>query len=269
MRYGHAPARAAAAAGLILLAGCVTSTQATRLQKDLDDVKRQLFQVQQETTASRTQIEEVARRLGPGAQSPSSSQAQLGGAIQTLLDQVQALSERLKESNSRMASLAQDIEGLRESARRAGAPGPTAPAMQPTAPAAGVPAGSQADQTFKTAYADYSKGNYELAVMGFNEFLRSAQSHPLACDAQYFIGECYYSQGKFTEAAESFDQVLQKYPSGERVAAALLKKGYAQIESGQTSAGVSTLQRLIDTHSDSGEARLAAERLKQLGLRSR
>jgi hypothetical protein len=33
--------------------------------------------------------------------------------------------------------------------------------------------------------------------------------------------------------------------------------------------GIATLQKLIDAHPDSGEARLAADRLRQMGLRSR
>jgi TolA-binding protein len=51
--------------------------------------------------------------------------------------------------------------------------------------------------------------------------------------------------------------------------ASLLKKGLAQIQAGQTTQGVSTLQKLIETQPQSEEARLAAERLQQMGLRSR
>jgi tol-pal system protein YbgF len=235
-----------------LFSACVTSTQATRLQKDLDDVKREIFQVQQDSAASRSKIEEVARRLG-NAEAPSSSQADLSATMRALLDQVQALSERLKETSARMASLSQELQGVREQAGRggtaSGAPAASPPGAGPGAPP-GARAGSPADAAFK-------------------EFLRSGAGQPLASDAQYFIGECFYSQGKFKEAADAFDQVVQKYPSSDKVAPALLKKGYAQIESGQTASGVATLQKLIDMSPDSGEARLAGERLKQMGLRSR
>ena len=46
-----------------LLTSCLTSTQATRLQSDLDEVKKQLFQVQQDTAASRSKLEEVDRAV--------------------------------------------------------------------------------------------------------------------------------------------------------------------------------------------------------------
>ncbi|HET6372352.1 MAG TPA: tol-pal system protein YbgF, partial [Candidatus Polarisedimenticolia bacterium] len=130
-------------------------------------------------------------------------------------------------------------------------------------------AGGQADQVFKTAYADFSKGNYELALLGFTEYLTANPGAPLAEDAQYWTGECLYSQGKFKEAAEAFDRCGARHPGGARAAAAMLKKGYSQIEGGQASQGIATLQKLIETHPQTDEARLAAERLKTLGLRTR
>ena len=75
---------------VVLLAGCVTSTQATRLQKDLDEVKRQLFQVQQDTAGSRKQVEELAQGLSKPASSPT-AQADLNASIQSLLDQVRPI----------------------------------------------------------------------------------------------------------------------------------------------------------------------------------
>src|SRR6185436_14816006 len=91
----------ASRAGLTLaltasLSGCVTSSQATRLQKDLDEVKRQLFQVQQDTAGSRTQVEELARGLNKQG-GTASSQADLNASVQSLLDQVQGLAEKIRE----------------------------------------------------------------------------------------------------------------------------------------------------------------------------
>jgi tol-pal system protein YbgF len=251
---------------LLLPAGCVTSTQATRLQKDLDDVKRQLFSVQQDTTGSRARIDEISGKLGGGAGGGPSAQPELQRAIQGLIDQIQALNERMDEMKARMATLSQEIQALRPSASRAPQAQDGAPAGSAASPR---PGGEASDTAFKTAYADYSKGNYELAVMGFGEFLKSYPGHPMAADAQYWIGECLYSAGKYKEAVEAMDRVAAKYPVSEKIPAALLKKGYAQIESGQSSAAVATLQQLAEKYPQTDEARLAAERLKQLGLRAR
>lgn len=270
-RLDTASATVSALAVIILVSGCVTSTQATRLQKDLDEVKRQLFTVQQDTAGSRTQVEELSRSLTK-QNGASSSQAELNSSIQSLLDQVQGLSEKMKELLGRVTTLSLEIQGLKDAARRDGGPAggsspvPSSPAFPGAASAS--PASSPADQSFRVAYADYSKGNYELALMGFTEFLRSSPGDPRAAEARYWVGECHYSQGKYKEAIEAFDMVLTSHPDSEKVPAAMLKKGYSQIEMGQTTMGVETLGKLISSHADSEEARLASERLRQLGLRN-
>lgn len=263
--YGRA-LLATASLILALLPGCVTSTQATRLQKDLDDVKRQVFQVQQDTAGSRAQIEDLSKKLPGGGGTPEST-ADLQAAIQSLIDQIQSLSARMDEMKARMATLSQEIQSMK-------APGSKGSANQDGAPSSLAPAasggtGAAADRAFKTAYADYSKGNYELAVMGFSDFLKTWSSDPMAADAQYWIGESLYSEGKYKEAGEAMDRVMERFPSSGKLPAALLKKGYAQIESNQTPAAVATIQKLIAQYPDSEEARLGAERLKQLGLRAR
>jgi len=246
-----------AAGALILLTGCLTSTQATRLQTDLDEVKRQLFQIQQDGAATRSRVDEIDRRMAAGGASPAPGQADLQAAVQTLLDQVQALRAQLDDINTRLTHAA-PAGGVNTGGGFAAPPAST-PMGEPAAP------GSQA---FNAAYADYSKGNYELATMGFEEFMRSSPSSPLAGDAQYWIGECLYSQGKFGEAVEAFDRVVTLYPGSDKAPAAMLKKGYALIESGQTTLAVTALQQLTDAHPDSDEARLAEERLRRLGLRA-
>ncbi len=271
---GH-QARRAATAPLLLsamaLSACLTSTQATRLQQDLDDVKRQVFQVQQDTAGSRARLEEIDKKLSPRDGSPSSAQqADLQSSIRAILDQVQALSQRTEEIWNRLASLAEEMQSLRDQRRRGGASSSEAPPPAAiSSPASAAPlSGTEAEAAFRIAYADYTKGNFELALTGFTEFLHASPNHALSPDAQYWIGECLYSQGKYREAAEAFDRCVLRQPNGERVPAALLKKGLAQIESGQTAPGVSTLQKLIEKAPQSDEARLAAERLKQLGLRA-
>ncbi|HKY34224.1 MAG TPA: tol-pal system protein YbgF [Candidatus Polarisedimenticolia bacterium] len=233
---------------------CLTSTQATRLQTDLEEVKKQLFQIQQETAGTRSRIEEIDRKLGQGGAPAGPAQADLKATVQSLLDQNRVVSEQLKEIRSWMAGMSQT-----------GRPAQGGPAGT----AAAVPRPAGGDPGFASAYADYTKGNYELAMMGFSDFLKAHPDSPQAPEAQYWIGECLYSQGKFKEAAEAFDRCLSRYPGAQRVAPALLKKGYAQLEAGQTTQAVSTLQRLIESHPQSDEARLASERLQQLGLRSR
>lgn len=255
--------------GVASLTGCLTSTQATRIQTDLEEVKKQLFQVQQTAAGNRTKLDEIAAQSGgQGAGSPG--QNDLKATLQALLDQNRALAGQIEEIKARLGSLSHDVQQGQQAQPSRGAGAAAAPA-RPVVPPPGAssPAVGGGDPAFNAAYADYAKGNYELAVMAFGDYVKARPDSSLASDAQYWIGECLYSQGKFKEAIEAFDLVAGRYPQAARVPAALLKKGLSQIQAGQSTQGVETLQRLIDSNPQSEEARLAAERLQQMGLRTR
>lgn len=244
-------------------AGCLTSTQATRLQTDLEEVKKRIFEVQQTASGNRTRLDEIASRAGQDTSGPP-GQNDVRASLQALMDQNRALGEQMEEVKARLASLTHEVQSLQ------GRPAPPPAGGGRLGAVPSTPSGAQGtDPAFGAAYADYTKGNYELATMGFQEFLRNKPDSPQTPDAQYWIGECLYSQGKFKEAVDAFDQVASRFPQAPRVPAALLKKGFAQIQTGQTTQGVSTLQKLMETQPQSEEARLAAERLQQMGLRSR
>ncbi|MGH9867517.1 MAG: tol-pal system protein YbgF [Candidatus Polarisedimenticolia bacterium] len=246
--------------------GCLTSTQATRLQTDLEEVKKQLFQIQQTSAGNRSKLDELGSQVTGQSPAGPPGQNDLKASLQALLDQNRAMAEQIEDLKARVSALSHQIQTMGGVKGTQG----SAPATRPAAGNAPAATGSgSADPAFNAAYADYAKGNYELAVMGFSDFLKSRSDAPLASDAQYWIGECLYSQGKFKEAVEAFDLVASRYPGATRVPAALLKKGLSQIQTGQSSQGVTTLQTLIETQPQTEEARLAAERLQQMGLRSR
>ena len=83
------------------------------------------------------------------------------------------------------------------------------------------------------AYNDYLKGNFDLAVEGFKMYKDQFSASPLADNALYWIGECDYSQRKFEDAVNVFNELILAYPQGDKVAAAYLKKGMSFAEIGR------------------------------------
>ena len=74
------------------------------------------------------------------------------------------------------------------------------------------------------------------------------------------------SKDNYEQAAQSYDQVLQNFPSGNKAASAQLKKGFALIELGKQDEGVTELRQLIQRYPHSPEALQARERLRKLGV---
>ena len=134
------------------------------------------------------------------------------------------------------------------------------PAQQPSAPAPTM----SPQEAYSVAYNDYLKGNYDLAVEGFKLYRQQFPESPLADNALYWIGECRYSQRKFEEAIDAFDELILTYPQGDKAAAAYLKKGLSFIELGRKPEALAALKLLIAKYPLEEEARLAQDKIREL-----
>jgi tol-pal system protein YbgF len=260
--------------------GCLT-TRTPPVQQDLDALKAQVAAIQSREAELTKQLA-AAQASAPGGSPAGTEAADLDARIRSLESQVAALQQRLADTTDQINSLSVDLTATRELALRVQPPR-SAPSQPPegdgegtgsppteTQPAEsddGKTAGATLEDTFSTAYADFTKGNYSLAIAGFQEFLKRFPGSELADNAQFWIGESSFSQGDFETAAAQYEQVIQKYPKGDRVPAALLKKGICLTELNRTPEGVIVLQKLIQTFPSSEEAALARDRLAALGVK--
>jgi len=163
--------------------------------------------------------------------------------------------------------------------------GPSGPTATPTTPPAGTTPTArpttgvlQPSDIYQVAYIDYSKGNYPLAVAGFQEFLRRYPDHELAPNAQYWIGESQVAMARnfanggqadkaqqaLEQAVVEFKKVLANYPRGDKAPAALYKEALALIELKQPDQAQARLQYLIDNFPQAEETPLARDRLATL-----
>ncbi len=124
-------------------------------------------------------------------------------------------------------------------------------------------------EVYQSAYRDFQRGNFDLAMAGFRDFIARNPNSDLADNAAYWIGESLYSQKKYREAIQQFDSVVTRYPRSEKVPGALLKKGYAYINVGERAQGIVQLQYVVHEHPQSQEAALARQKLKALGVETR
>jgi tol-pal system protein YbgF len=146
-------------------------------------------------------------------------------------------------------------------------PAKTVPDVKPPAapPQAAPPASTISPQeTYSMAYNDYLKGNYDLAIDGFKLYRAQFPASPLADNALYWIGECRYSQRKFEEAIDAFDELILTYPQGDKVAAAHLKKGLSFIELGKKPEALAALKILVAKFPLEEESKIAQDKIREL-----
>lgn len=79
--------------------------------------------------------------------------------------------------------------------------------------------------TYENAFSMLKKENYDVAQKEFGFFLDEYPDHPLAGNAKYWLGETYYVQGDFQQAARLFAEGFKQYPKNSKSADNLLKLG--------------------------------------------
>lgn len=225
-------------------------------------------------------------------------QAASGSRFETMGNQVQALSESLDEAKARLAKLSDQLAhtqsyietlnnpsnpanpnnpgGLNPGSPAGTPPGTTSPdSGDPQAPPATQPSPGPAmnraanvpdpDTLYQSGLSYYNGGQYDLARQSFEQFLQDYGDTDLASNAQFYIGECYYSQQQYRNAIDAYNRVLERYPGGNKQAAAQLKKGYALLSLGEKQAGIRELRSLVRRMPRTREADLAQQRLRHLG----
>lgn len=118
---------------------------------------------------------------------------------------------------------------------------------------------------YKSAYDDLRAGRHDEAERGFRDFVRRFPHHDYADNAQYWLGECFYDQKRYDKAAPEFRAVLTRWPTGNKAPDAMLKLGFSLIALGDVDKGGKVLREVPATYPRTEAARLASERLGQLG----
>lgn len=130
----------------------------------------------------------------------------------------------------------------------------------------GIPAGKPLteEEAYQSAKQAFDRGDFEAARTGFEEFVKRHPNSKDADNAQFWIGEIYYSEKWYEKAILEYQNVIEKYPTGNKVPAALLKQGLAFASIGDKPNAKLILEELRRKYPDSNEAKIAAEQLKTL-----
>jgi len=129
-----------------------------------------------------------------------------------------------------------------------------------------APASENPMEVYQAAYRDYQRGNWDLALAGFRDFLTRYPDSELTPNAEYWIGESLYSEKKYSEAIDQFNRVVDKYPKSDKAPGALLKKGYGYLAMNDRPRAIVQFQYVVHEYPNAREAALAKDRLKQLGI---
>jgi tol-pal system protein YbgF len=120
------------------------------------------------------------------------------------------------------------------------------------------PAADTAEALYEHSYESLLRRQFGDAEGGFRDFIGRYRSHSLAGNAQYWLGETYYVQGDYKQAAQSFLSGFQDFPKSRKAPDSLLKLGLSLNRLGQKQQACAALLLVSDKFPKAAEAKKRA-----------
>jgi tol-pal system protein YbgF len=125
---------------------------------------------------------------------------------------------------------------------------------------------SASDATFNQALNDLIGGDSDVAIEGFNAYLKFFPTGDKADAATYYIGEAQYNMNRYPQAMESFTQIIEKSSDLGRVASALYKRGKSALAMDMKDSAIADFNEVIKRFPEAPEASLSKAELQSLGV---
>lgn len=257
--------------------------QVERLRRDLADLQRYVYKGGEPPAVS-------AAPLDGGDAVSSDVAARMQVQITQMQDQVRTMNGRVEEVQHRIMVLEQRLDRMSEDlevrllaiedtlARGAPAVAPQSeevPADAGAAEAAVAPAvlpelpeGSPREQ-YDFAYSLLKKHQWIEGRAALEAFLEKNPDHELSDNAAYWLGETYYINKQYKDAAKAFLDGYKNYPKADKAPDNLLKLAKSLAALGQPDKACTTYAKLLEDYPNSQPRiiKLAQSERKQLNCK--
>jgi len=276
---------------LISLAGCANPNEVKSLDTRLNQLETRNTETQDKEKALRSALQSSEQE----AKALRQQSAGLRAKVVALNEDIRALRGRLEElehhfnrqkqtgadgikaDQKRLDQLAESTKSIDVRIGRIEqylnleplAPQAPAPKPEEKTAAAIVPAEKTSDkpgedEIYRLAKQAFDQGDAETARNKFQELIDTFPKSERADNSQFWIGEIYYREKWYEKAILEYQKVIENYPKGNKVPAALLKQGLAFLNLGDKTNSRLILEELIRKHPKSNEAKIAKDKVKSL-----
>jgi tol-pal system protein YbgF len=260
------------------LTGCATQGSLDATRNDVDAVKTRLFTLEKNLggvrNESRDEIStisknfkaefEAVRRLSADSQatidSTKTEMQSLNGKIDDMAESLKKPTEdlaryrddtdkRIIALEDRIVRLQATLDDFTKKMTDLSRPKEVAPTPE---------------STYMKGLDAFKAGDLPGARDVFTKFLEQYPQHDLAANAQYWIGETYYSEKNYEPAILAFQEVIKVYPLKDKVPAAMLKQAMAFRAIDDSKSAKYVLKKLTEGYPKSDEAAKAKDLLKEM-----
>lgn len=271
-------------AGLAILLATTTPADAAnkehqQLMADIRMLQEQAQLLQNLIGQVTDAIRAVNTRLDQQTEANRKAMADQKLVIDNVSNDVRAIKEKLDDNNVRLGSLSQEVDALRQAVQQSSRPTApvtaepdTASGSQPTAPPTpgGTSPGTVVNsptQMWNAAYADYTSGNFDLAILGFDAYIKTFPKSDKAAEAQVYVCSSHLQNGKNDDAVRACDIAIRSYPGARAIPEAYYRKALAQRNQRDFAGARATLEELKQKFPDDPMTQMGDQLLKQLPSR--
>jgi tol-pal system protein YbgF len=261
------------------------SGRLSQLEHQNTDLTNKLNTAQEETKKLSADLDTYRKSSKQSQQGVREDTATLSATVDQLRKDLQVLTGKLEEadysiekSRSTQANTAQEKENRLNRIEEIGRQNqdrivrieqyldlePSTEALKPSA-GAGKKAPDKKElpenDLYDAAKKAFDRGEFEVARAQFLEFLKRFPKSKNADNAQFWIGEIYFREKWYEKAIMEYQKVIESYPNGNKVAAALLKQGLAFFNLDEKANARLILKEMIRKYPKSDEAKIAKKKL--------
>lgn len=187
---------------------------------------------------------------------------QLDGKVEVYDAEIKSIQEQLSEIKVSLAKLDGrvvtveqylNIDDSKSGSKKSGK----------TAAKSAAPKEKPVQALYDEAKNAFDNGQIDKARQGFQKLLKDHPKSTMADNAQYWIGETYFREKWYEKAILEYQAVIENFPKGNKVPAAMLKQGMAFLELGDKSNARLILKQLEKKHPKSSEAKIASKKLSE------
>lgn len=229
------------------------AVQLEELKTEITLLQRQVQSMQETFNKTTGELNTLVVQMSDNIAAIRRAQSSISTNTNDTIAQTSAMGERLTATNQRMERLSEQFAQLKKLIEDI----PKMPTFTQLTP-------GNAEQLFAAAYSDYSRGNYDLALSEFKQYVEIYPGSELADNAQYWIAEIRLAQKNPAEAAAEYEKVAVINPVGDKAAIALYKRGAILLEMEKKDETVAQWLALIKNYPKSPEATQATQQLQQI-----
>lgn len=209
---------------LLLLSGCAT-------KQDVVRVEEQVKQVRNDQRLLKAKIDHVDSLVTYGNEGDNRLRTEVRSSLDELMARLDQLQSQINDLQQLVYRYSQSAMTTSQQPLLSEQPTDSLSEGADTATSSETPS-VDCRRLWDNAFKDMRRGQYDLALAGFSDYLKYCPNGELSDNSQYWVAEAYYEMKQYDAAIEEYQKLLDAYPDSEKKSQSYFKLGRCYEEKG-------------------------------------